>query len=222
MTANQREYSKQIKRIKQAVRRLEKRGYRFSDDVIPQMPKRVTKSAIKRLQEIRTKDLYKQAEYVDQSTGEILTGTEGKQLEKKKSTQKAKETRKRKQKRREQPPRDYEDIYSPPPVEDYPSFSEIVINNYKVHIRQFNDVAYNLLSNWLDRIIATNGIEDTAIMLNEGAENGNVVTYQIVYSNEKLTQYITAMMDYLPEAGDFFKEEMLEAFESMEDWESPV
>ena len=53
MTANQRAYLAEVKRIKQAVKRLEKRGYRFSDDVIPQMPKRVTKKAIKEIQKLK-------------------------------------------------------------------------------------------------------------------------------------------------------------------------
>jgi hypothetical protein len=58
-------------------------------------------------------------------------------------------------------------------------------------------------------------------MLNDGAEAGYIVTYQIVYKQEALLQYMSAMLNYLPEAGTMFKEEMMDAIEIMEDWESP-
>lgn len=214
MTANQREYAKQLKRIKQAVRRAEKRGYMFEDNVVPQTPKRITKKSIQALKEITPEKLYAKAEYLDTSTGEVLSGQQGRKLEREKSALKAKQTRERK--------RAGSSPYQPSERQHYPSFSHMVINNYKAHIRQFNDVAYEKLSEWLERLIGAYGEDDVAIMLNEGAENGLIVTYQIVYSQDKMTQYIAEMINYLPEAGEFQKQEIVDAFEGMEDWESPV
>lgn len=235
-TANQREYAKQVKRIKQAISRAVKRGYMFADDILPQKPKRVTAKAIERLKEITTNVLYSKAEYVDFTTGEIMSGEEGVKQERKERARKASETRKRNKRKQYTPNNEYDTQYSNPnneydthysiPNDDYSTqygsmFATVVISNYKAQIRNFNDVAYNMLSTWLDGLIAKYGEEDVAIMLNDGAENGNIVTYKIVYSHEKLTQYVSNMLDYLPEVGEISREEILEAFEQMEDWESP-
>lgn len=213
LTANQQAYAKELNRIKQAVRRAEKRGYMFEDNVVPQTPKRITKKSIQALKEITPNKLYAKALYLDTSTGEVLSGQEGRKLERQKSSEKAKETRARKKESSSPTSPSYEDYF--------PSFSHMVISNYKAHIRQFNEVAYTKLSEWLERLISTYGEDDVAIMLNEGAENGLIVTYQIVYSQDKMTQYIAEMINYLPEAGEFQKQEILDAFEGMEDWESP-
>jgi hypothetical protein len=106
--------------------------------------------------------------------------------------------------------------------EDVSFFDAVVITGFKSHVRQFNEYASNLLLSWLDRILATNDVHDVATMLNDGAEAGLIVTYQIVYSQDKLTQYMSEMLDYLPEAGELFKAEMMDAMEEEEDYSSPL
>ena len=106
--------------------------------------------------------------------------------------------------------------------EDVSFFDAVVISDFKAHVRQFNEHASNLLLSWLDRILATNDAHDVATMLNDGAEAGLIVTYQIVYSQDKLTQYISEMLNYLPEAGPLFKAEMMDAMEQEEDFSSPL
>lgn len=105
--------------------------------------------------------------------------------------------------------------------EDASFFDKVVISGFKQHVRQFNERASNLLLSWLDKILATNDEHDVAIMLNDGAEAGVIVTYQIVYSQDKLTQYMSEMLDYLPEAGPLFKAEIMDAMEEEEDFSSP-
>lgn len=105
--------------------------------------------------------------------------------------------------------------------EDVTFFDRVVISGFKQHVRQFNERASDLLLSWLDRILATNDEHDVAIMLNDGAEAGNIVTYQIVYSVDKLHEYMSNMLDYLPEAGPMFKAEMMDAMEMEEDFSSP-
>ena len=120
-TTNQREYAKQVKRIKQAVRRAEKRGYIFDENIVPQTPKRITQKAIQQLKEITPNTLYSQAKYIDTSSGEIITGAEGRKLERQKSAKKAKETRernKRKQKKKDKEQEPY-----------YPNGGEIITSN---------------------------------------------------------------------------------------------
>lgn len=97
-TENQKAYQKNRKRLLQAVRRAEKQGYIFTEDIIPEMPKRVTKKRLENIQKIKPKHLYEKAEFVYQETGEIVPGEKRKQEVKQEAIIKAKETRKRKKK----------------------------------------------------------------------------------------------------------------------------
>lgn len=77
MTANKREYKKQIARIKRFMRNAEKRGFIFEEQLDElQMPKRVTQKALNRIKEIKPKDLYRNARHVDFETGEIKTANQ--------------------------------------------------------------------------------------------------------------------------------------------------
>lgn len=223
-TPNQRAYAKQVKRIKQFIRRAEKRGYQFSENVLPQKPKRVTQASIRKLARLTPEKLYQKAVYGGEATGgEIVKGTEGIKLERKVRAQKAAQTRKY---RLAEPTQEITNTrgFVPPEniSEDISFFDAIVISGFREHVRQFNERASELLLGWLDRIIQTNDTHDVAIMLNDGAEAGNIVTYQIVYSVDKLYEYMSNMLDYLPEAGPLFKAEMMDAMEMEEDFSSPL
>lgn len=97
-TENQKTYQKERSRLLQAVRRAEKQGYIFPEDIIPEMPKRVTKKQLENIQKIKPKQLYKKAVFVYQETGEIVPAEQRKQEVKQEAIIKAKETRKRKKK----------------------------------------------------------------------------------------------------------------------------
>lgn len=99
MTANQRAYAKEVRRIENAVRRAEKRGYRFYESVVPQTPKRITKQAIQRLKEITPNHIYDKAQYLDDNTGKVVSGLEGRKLERKEAGRKSAETRERNKKK---------------------------------------------------------------------------------------------------------------------------
>ena len=115
LTANQREYAKQVKRIKQAISRAEKRGYRFDKDIIPEKPKKISKKQIENLKQIKGDTLYEKATYLNQETGEIVEGTEGRKIERKESAKKSAETRKRNKQKKEKP--------------YYPNGGDIIANN---------------------------------------------------------------------------------------------
>ena len=97
-TENQKAYQKERRRLLQAVRRAEKQGYIFPEDIVPELPKRVTKKQLEKIQKIKPKQLYKKAEFVYQETGEIVPAEQRKQEVKQEAIIKAKETRKRKKK----------------------------------------------------------------------------------------------------------------------------
>lgn len=72
LTKNQQLFKKEIDRIKRFIRSAEKRGYLFPSDIIPQLPKRVTKKRLEDIRELKPRKLYAKAEYVYQDTGEIV------------------------------------------------------------------------------------------------------------------------------------------------------
>ena len=223
-TPAERAYSKQVKRIKQFISRAEKRGYQFGEDVLPQRPKRVTQSSVRKLAKLTPEKLYQKAVYGGlASEGEIVPATEGVKLERYLRAKKAAETRKYKLAESTQEPTNTPGFVPPENIsEDGTFFDAVVITGFKAHVRQFNEHASNLLLSWLDRILATNDVHDVATMLNDGAEAGLIITYQIVYSQDKLTQYMSEMLNYLPEAGPMFKAEMMDAIEEEEDFSTPL
>ena len=94
-TPAERAYSKQVKRIKQFISRAEKRGYQFSEDVLPQRPKRVTQASVRKLAKLTPEKLYQKAVYGGlASYGEIVPATEGVKLERSLRAKKSAETRK--------------------------------------------------------------------------------------------------------------------------------
>lgn len=100
LTEAEKLYSKQLKRIKQFIRRAEKRGFIFEEDVIPQRPKKVTKASVRKLEKLTPEKLYKKSLYLDVSTGEIEESQKRRKEERKQSAKKAAKTRKERQKSR--------------------------------------------------------------------------------------------------------------------------
>ena len=93
-------YSKQLKRIKQFIRRAEKRGFVFEEDIIPQKPKKVTKASVRKLEKLTPEKLYKKSLYVDEPTGEIEEAQKRLKEERKQRARKAAKTKKERQKQR--------------------------------------------------------------------------------------------------------------------------
>lgn len=91
-TLAQQQYEKELRRIKQFIRRAEKRGFRFEADVIPDRPKKVTQSSVNRLKKITPKQLYKKSTALSEE-GNIVSGTERRAEERKISAQKAIQTK---------------------------------------------------------------------------------------------------------------------------------
>lgn len=91
-TLAQQQYEKELRRIKQFIRRAEKRGFRFEADIIPNRPQRVTQSSVNRLKKITPNQLYKKSTALSED-GNIVSGTERRAEERKISAQKAVQTR---------------------------------------------------------------------------------------------------------------------------------
>lgn len=72
MTRKQ-EYMKERKRIQQAISQQKKSGYIVPENLLPDIPKRITKASINRLKKITPKTIRSKSELIDFTTGEIIT-----------------------------------------------------------------------------------------------------------------------------------------------------
>ena len=100
LTANQKAWKTAVDKLKRKVRDIGKRGFLVNPDIIPQTrPKRVTKKEIERIEKLRKEEVYKYSDYIDQSTGELVTGEQGRKIENKMRSKKSANTR-RKNKRK--------------------------------------------------------------------------------------------------------------------------
>ena len=216
-TQLQLDYKKQVKRLKQAIRRAEKRGYIVPDNIIPKQPKRITSKSIERLKKITAKDIYKKSEKLDFETGELIPGEKARKLERSESAKKAARTRKEKRYNKQKG----ESEYYVPDYETFPSGADIVISNFRAEASRFPEVAQPIVNQWLNRLLNDYSKEDVAEMLENAAEQGLGIEYSIAYREDLLLDRLSEMLDLLPGASTGNKMDIMEALEYEEDWELP-
>lgn len=217
LTQLQLDYKKQVKRLKQAVRRAEKRGYIVPENVIPKQPKRITKKSVERLKKITTKEIYSKSEKLDFETGELIPGEVARKQERSESAKKAAKTRKEKRYNAEKG----ESEYYEPQYETFPSGADIIIGNFKAEMTRFPEVAQPIVNQWLDRLLRDYSKEDVAEMLENASAQGLGVDYSIVYREDLILDRLSEMLDLLPGASTGNKIDIMEAMEYEEDWEMP-
>lgn len=217
LTQLQLDYKKQLKRLKQAVRRAEKRGYIVPENVIPKQPKRITKKSVERLKKITTKEIYSKSEKLDFETGELIPGKVARKQERSEAANKAAKTRKEKRYNAEKG----ESEYYEPQYETFPSGADIIIGNFRAEMTRFPEVAQPIVNQWLDRLLRDYSKEDVAEMLENAAAQGLGVDYSIAYREDLLLDRLSEMLDLLPGASTGNKMDIMEAMEYEEDWEIP-
>lgn len=87
------QYLKERRRIQRFIRSATKRGYIIPENILPDIPKRVTRASVSRLKKITPEKIYSKSQYVSRETGEIKTGKAGRAEERKAASRKAAETR---------------------------------------------------------------------------------------------------------------------------------
>lgn len=217
LTQLQLDYKKQVKRLKQAVRRAEKRGYIVPENVIPKQPKRITKKSVERLKKITTKEIYSKSEKLDFETGELIPGKVARKQERSESAKKAAKTRKEKRYNAEKG----ESEYYEPQYETFPSAADIVIGNFRAELTRFPEVAQPIVNQWLDRLLNDYSKEDVAEMLENAAAQGLGIDYSIAYREDLLLDRLSEMLELLPDASTGNKMDIMETLEYYEDWELP-
>lgn len=92
-TPNQQAWDKELRGIKSFINRASKRGFRFDTSILPEKPKRITKNKLQNLQDLTPNILYENAQYLNPNTGKIVTGLEGRTLERQKAAKKGEITK---------------------------------------------------------------------------------------------------------------------------------
>lgn len=190
---------KQEKRIKGFLRRATKRGYMFPENIMPKRPDIINKEYVETLKELTPPSMYKEAHWIDPTTGEYVTGYQGRKIERKRAARKGQRTRERRKQRRadqfglpEEPTTYYEETYSP---EDF--YADAVISNFKDILAKYNARGAGVLIRWIDELIFKYGKVDVASMLETGANYGVIITYDVVYAEQLTRQYMADMVRYL-------------------------
>ena len=216
-TQLQLDYKKQVKRLKQAVKRAEKRGYIIPDNIIPEQPKRITRKSVERLKKITTKDIYAKAEKLDFETGELIAGETARKLERSEAAKKGARTKIEKRYNYDKG----ESEYYEPKYETFPSAVDIVISNFRAEVTRFPEVAQPIVNKWLDRLLRDYSKEDVAEMLENAAAQGLGIDYSIAYREDLILDRLSEILDLLPDASTGNKMDIMEALEYEEDWELP-
>lgn len=197
LTPAQREYKKNRRRIKQAINRLEKRGYIVPENILPKIPKRITNASVRRLEKINLDFIYKKSIFVDVTTGELFEGTQGKEREK----QLKKENRE----------------------PDYVIFERQVLANFEREMTEVfgrNERLFNYITRWYRQSLARYGEEDFARALEEANSRGMFPSWESVSNDELLVGKLSDILD-LVGGSKGGREEIMEELEYMEDWSLP-
>lgn len=216
-TPNQIEFAKQKARIMRTVRNMQKRGYQVDTTFIPTKKSRVSKKSIAEMQSIKPKNLYEHAKFVNKETGEIIPGSQQRRNERVVAAKKGAFNRRMKKLVGQEVTKAMKEKNKPFHM---PSQSKITIMNFRAMLSDFPAMAKPLLTRWLDKLIEERGESAVAEMLNEGMADGNMINYQVAYHTELLMQYMSDMLEYLPEITTEEKAELTEYFEYDEVWET--
>lgn len=194
-----REAQKQIRRIRQFVRRAEKRGYTFPSNIVPTLPKTVTEKTIERLDKMRPEQLYKKAVYTSPE-GTKVKGTKRAAQERSEAAVKAAETRKARTRAGyyEQRP----DLTPDPPAEPgapaagTPQEDRLTIENLKAsleswdirttwstELQQYKQSDKSRLQNLFNKALAENGEARVAQNIRDNNDELQEIVQNVLFSS---------------------------------------
>lgn len=150
LTSNQKEYKKNLRRIKSYIRKYEKIGFEF-EFKIPEMPKRVTQKQLRLIREINPKTLSDKAFIINYQTGESLNISQYKRY--------IGEERRKIKRELERP---ITDAFTPPPPISIDAQYNRIIDNFRELLRQLPPRTASTLTRLLDSSLQTSDIEDVA------------------------------------------------------------
>lgn len=213
-------YNKERARISKQLKRMEQRGYLVPENVLPPRPKHVTKSSVARLAKIKTPDLYTKSRYIDQETGEILTGEAGRKLERSAAAKRAAQTRKTTTKQR---PINKTTVSTKIPTNqqsDYVDYNNQIFTIFQIEMTQIygrNEKLFNYITRWYNRSMQKYGPDDFADALKRAKSAGMWPGWEGVSDEEILTGKLHGILDLIG-ASEGGREEAIEAMEADEEF----
>lgn len=229
-TQAQKLYNKELRRIRQQVRRMESRGYDVPPELIPQRPKKITLASVRRLQKITTKKLYEKSRFIDIETGEILTGKQGQLIENKQRAQRAAQTRRKKRKNvsretSKTPTQNKTILYQDrngQPIYDVEvvQFDQQVLTVFTMEMTEIfgrNPRLFNYITAWFTASRAKYGDEELAEALEQSKASGDWPGWECVSDEELLRGRLTIITDLMA-INKESREELFEMLEEQEPW----
>ena len=186
------EYNKQRRRIKKYIQEKELIGYYIPDDILPKIPKKVTKNSIARLKKITSDVILRKSTAYDPLTGEEISAWKRRNIDRKIRTEATKKNKSVKK----------DEAIAPL------DWSGYILQNYIALISNHTKILAPLIIPWINGMIATYGKDRTAKMIAKGYENGQVIDYELAYSEQKIMQHIADMQTYME---DILNDESLDA-----------
>lgn len=179
-SALQQEYYKNRNRIKKYIREKERQYYIIPQDVLPNVPKRITKASVNRLKKLTAKEIMKKSKAIDLETGE-----ETSVYKRQKQDRERKRQEKLKQEEREKIIAGKIDRGI-----TFNDWSNIIISNVKSIIAEYPTMLQPLVRPWLEKMIEVYGQERVAEMLERAQNEGYEITRGMAYSTEEINKYI--------------------------------
>lgn len=213
LTLVEKAYNKERSRIQRQIRDLGKRGY-LVPDILPKRPKRITKGSIRRLEKITRDKLYEKSRYVDQETGEILSGRSGRNLENKRRAQRAAQTRRIKKevkKRRKEIP-----------VKDYVNYNGQVFFTFQNEMSMIfanNPPLLQYIKRWFNYSMDKLGSDELARVLQEGYDNSEWPSWDNISDESRVVGKLSAMINRMG-LSKGQEDDLIDELEQFEEWEN--
>lgn len=203
-TPLQKEYAKELRRIKSGILRNISHGYVYNK--IPQMPKRVTRKSLEKIKQKKPLDYAIKTVRIDLETGERVKAKNFKPLVPI-QTKPTKEIKTSESTLKE----------SEPYVMPYDSFSTNIIKEFKNSFTYFPPPIRNKLLAWINTLINEQGEESVVEMILNSDEHLTDYLNRVGYDSESaISEYASAMMEYLPDASEQYKKDLMDMFENEE------
>ena len=213
LTENQKAWNKEARRINRFIRNARKRGYEFPEFQPLTRPKKVTAKSIQKLKAITPQTLYKSAQYVDINTGEVMSGTEGRTLERSRAAKRGID-----RKRWEAENKGKYKNGQP----DYTRFTDVIIRDYTRQILRFPHKVAQLVLEALRNAIEKSGRDEVAKAIVTKSESLSDFLNRSAYFGDSIAAimaYCTAMFGDLPGVDESIAQELHDLSEGEENEE---
>lgn len=216
LTENQKVWNKEARRINRFIRNARKRGFEFTEFQPLTRPKKVTLKSIQKLKAITPQTLYKSAQYVDVNTGEIMSGTEGRTLERSRAAKRGIDRKRWEAENKGK----YQTGQSEQP--DYTRFTDIIIRDYTRQILRFPHKVSQLVLEALRNSIEKSGRDAVAQALATKSDSLSDFLNRSAFFGDSIAAimaYCTAMFGDLPGVDESIAQELHDLSEGEENEE---